>query len=261
MQPVSKRIGVLVLSFDGFSELWPPFFESLFRCWNQCVYPIYLMTNHKTYSDERVQSLKLGNDISWSDNLIKALHSIPEEYLILFYEDAFITNIDHPALKKAINECLRNNLSSMLMLPSRFNGRKKVKDYYLINPDAPYRNSLFANLIRKDVLLTLLRSGENAWQYEVIGNTRSRQYKFYCVTKPVFTYDHGIVKGKWIDKTYSKYVNKGFIFKKMNKHFSKREEFAYTVKLTLFNLYISYMPLRLLLWIEKYRCSEKKKYV
>ena len=37
------------------------------------------------------------------------------------------------------------------------------------------------NIIKKSLLLTLLKSGENAWQFEKDGNIRSKGFDFYSV--------------------------------------------------------------------------------
>jgi hypothetical protein len=257
-----QKVSILVLSFDGFSELWPPFFDSFFTVWNDCPYEVNLLTNQKIYNHPRVNSLQVGSDISWSDNLIKALLLIKTEYILLFYEDAFLTGISRDQITKSIEYCTSNNLDSLLLRPSEFRGKKKVsKDVFLVNKAAPYRNSLFVNLLKRNILLDILEPGENAWQFEIIGNKRSQKYDFYCISKKVFKYDHAIVKGKWLKATKQKYERKGYVFQNLNKTFGFISEATYKAKHKLFNLYISLLPLKCLLFIERQRSSEKTKYL
>jgi hypothetical protein len=259
---LDHKVSVLVLSFDGFSELWPPFFDSFFSVWRDCPFQVNLLTNSKSFDHPKVNSLQVGADVSWSDNLIKALSIIQNDYVLLFYEDAFLTGIDETHLKKAIHYCTTNNLDSLLLRLSEFRGKKKVEsDIYRVNRAAPYRNSLFVNLIKRTVLLDILKPGENAWQFEIIGNDRSRKYDFYSLSKKIFKYDHAIVKGKWLRATKQKYEKKGYAFQKLNRTFGIIEETIYHVKHKFFNLYISLLPLPLLLFIEKQRSSEKQKYL
>lgn len=257
-----KSVSILVLSFDGFSELWPPFFDSFFTTWPDCPFEVNLLTNFKSFDHPRVNSLQVGSDISWSDNLIKALSILQSEYVLLFYEDAFLTGIDKTGVMNSINYCTEQNLDALLLRPSEFRGKKKVNpNIFLVNKEAPYRNSLFVNLVKKDVLLNILNAGENAWQFEITGNKRSKPYNFYSVGKKLFEYDHAIVKGKWLRKTKEKYEAKGYSFQKLSKTFGKTEEAKYKVKLNFFNWYISLLPLKLLLFMERQRSSDKQKYL
>jgi hypothetical protein len=257
-----NKVSVLVLSFDGFSELWPPFFDSFFSTWKDCPFQVNLLTNFKSYEHPRVNSLQVGSDISWSDNLIKALSLIKSDYVLLFYEDAFLTGIDTAAATKAIDYCIENDLDSLLLRPSEFKGKKNVTEQIrLVNKKAPYRNSLFVNLIKRDVLLDILKPGENAWQFEIIGNERSRKYNFYSLRSRIFKYDHAIVKGKWLRQAKEKYEQKGYVFSRINKSFGLIEEAGYKIKLNIFKGYISLLPLQLLLFIERKRFSGKRKYL
>ena len=74
-----QNIAIVVLSFDGFKDLWQPFFDFFFDCWPDCPYEIYLLNNYKEYNDIRVNNLLVGEDISWSHSLIKGLDKIQEE--------------------------------------------------------------------------------------------------------------------------------------------------------------------------------------
>ena len=62
-----------------------------------------------------------------------------------------------------------------------------------------------------DVLLKLLKSGENAWQFEKDGNKRSEHIDFYSVySEKLATYHHGIIKGKWLPQTKNILLRKGY---------------------------------------------------
>ena len=66
-------------------------------------------------------------------------------------------------------------------------------------------------MIKKDLLFSLLKSGENAWQFEKDGNKRNKNFDFYSVyDSKLITYHHGIIKGKWLPETYLYLKNKGY---------------------------------------------------
>lgn len=259
---LKARVSVLVLSFDGFSELWQPFFDTFFETWSDCPFDVYLLTNYKQFDHPRVKSLQLGPDVSWSDNLVKALRAIPTDYTLMFYEDAFLTGMKKEKIMQAINFCLTHQLPSLLLMPTRIRGQQKINNMVSrINRDALYRNSLFLNLIRRDVLLQILEPGENAWQYEVAGNDRSKGFDYYCVSETLFRYDHGIVKGKWLASTRKKLESRGYRFQKLSGSIPAGSELFYRLKLAAFNLYLSLLPLPLLLWVERKRFSNKNRYI
>jgi len=82
--------GVLVFSYDGNSDLWPLFFHFLFKQWPDIPKPVYLITNFKTYEDERVRSLQIGRDSSWGDSIQKSLDLFPHHVVFSLLEDFFL---------------------------------------------------------------------------------------------------------------------------------------------------------------------------
>ena len=44
--------------------------------WNDIDFPIYLSTNHKKIDSQIFNSLVIGDELSWSDNLIKSLKKL-----------------------------------------------------------------------------------------------------------------------------------------------------------------------------------------
>lgn len=90
-QQLASDVSAVVLSHDGYADLWPIFFELLFRFWPDLPYPLHLVSNHRTFSDSRVTPVRVGDDRSWSDTLARALGDIPSRYVLLLLEDYFLT--------------------------------------------------------------------------------------------------------------------------------------------------------------------------
>ena len=86
------KIDLLVVSCDTFSDVWNPFFKSLRHYWKDCGLNIYLLSNEKECKELNVKTIKVGADISWSDNLIKAIDSLKSEYVLLLLEDLLLEN-------------------------------------------------------------------------------------------------------------------------------------------------------------------------
>ena len=101
---------ILILSYDGFSDLWPIFFDFFFKHWPDCPFEINLLTNFEEYPDKRVKSLKIGNDAGWSDGVIKALNKIDTERILFLYEDAFLNkSVENEKVLFYFNWAVENN--------------------------------------------------------------------------------------------------------------------------------------------------------
>ena len=206
-------IAIVILSCDKFKVTWDPCFNHLFNSWPDCQYPIYLLNNFISSEDERVKDLLVGEDLNWSDTLKKGLLKIKEKRVFFIFDDSFITRFNLEEVKLIFKITIENDLDSVALRKRVFDSGKRFNEkIYKINPTAKYRNSLFLNLIKKDLLLSLLKSGENAWQFEKDGNKRNEMFDFYSVyNSKLVAYEHGIVKGKWLPKTYSYLKNKGYL--------------------------------------------------
>lgn len=249
----NEKIAILVLSFDGFEELWKPFFDFFFNTWHDCPYKVYLLNNLKSYNDERVNNLLVGKDISWSDSLILGLKKIKEERILFFYDDTLLTNISHDIVDTAINFAINNSVDSIVMRPNIFQNKdKKHNNIFKIYPNALYRNSLFLNLIKKDVLLEILKPNESAWDFEILGNARSYDLNCYSVSKLGFEYHHCIVKGMWYPSILKKLKNSGYSFKNSKVMPWHKVAINY-VKSNLMLIYYNTVPMSLVLKLEKYR--------
>ncbi|MFZ2277139.1 MAG: hypothetical protein WAW39_05040 [Prosthecobacter sp.] len=103
--PNTQNAATVISSCDAYSDLWPIFFHFFFKHWGKPSFPVYLITNHRHYKDPRVISIPVGEDKSWSDNLINALKSIPEENLFVWLDDFLVDrDIDSAAMTACIEQ-------------------------------------------------------------------------------------------------------------------------------------------------------------
>ena len=205
-------IAFLILSVDKFKITWKPCIDHLFNVWPDCPYPIYLLNNFTPSKDERVKDLLVGDDINWSDTLKKGLLKIESKRIFFLYDDAFLTSINAQEIESIFKIAIENDFDSVALRRRIFDSGKRFnKKIYKINPTAKYRNSLYQNLIKKDVLLSLLKSGESTWQFEKDANIRSKNLDFYSVYESnLITEHHGIIKGKWMPEVYKYLRNEGY---------------------------------------------------
>ena len=101
--PNTQNAATVISSCDGYSDLWPIFFHLFFKHWGDSPYPIYLISNHRSFNDPRVITIPVGEDKSWSDNLILALKSIKEENLFVWLDDFLV---DRDIQSSAVAACI-----------------------------------------------------------------------------------------------------------------------------------------------------------
>ena len=85
---MDKRLTIMVDSFDGYSDLWPYFFELFHKYWTDCPYETKLVCNLKDY-DEKL--IKVGEEKDWVTRTLSALTKISTPYVLLLLEDYFLS--------------------------------------------------------------------------------------------------------------------------------------------------------------------------
>jgi len=184
------EVAILVVSWDGYQDVWAPFFRLFRKYWNDCPYPVYLGTNHLHYEDEGVTVLPIGPDVDFSSNLILMLQHLEEEWVILWVDDALLSRSVNTSLIKDIVQEARdrdagyvklriNPLSvSSLLIPSA--GTTLIRE---VPKDTRYAVSVGVGLWKRELLLELLRPGESAWDIErqVQIRAQKRNERFFSI--------------------------------------------------------------------------------
>ncbi len=207
LRHVNNQFAVLVVSCDKYSDLWGPFFQLFWRFWPDCPFNVYLLNNNANPNIPRVTNITIGNDISWSDNLLKGVGQIREKYVFLFLDDIFLRGfVNTQEVLQTFSWMMSYNAKYMRMMPSR------LVPAGVIPKGAIYRTSTSLSVWETNVLLDLLKPGESAWDFEVNGTVRSDDYDgFYCTSKTYFHVMHGVIKGKWQRSVVNKLKSLGIV--------------------------------------------------
>lgn len=174
-----KEVSILVVSCDLYADLWEPFFHCFFKYWPDCPYPLYLGTNYKKFPDCRITSLDIGQDISYSDNLLEMLSLIDTSWVILWVDDRFLSHRVSSEQLSAVMEKANRHQAGCLKLISAsplVNDLLEGEEFGEIPKDAKYRACITVCLWRKEVLERLLIRGETAWEIERNGSFRSAMF-------------------------------------------------------------------------------------
>lgn len=195
--------GILVPSWDGYADLWQPFFTLLFRYWPDCPFPVYLGANESPFEHDRVTVLRVPARQGWSAEVSQQLERVPHEYVLLVLEDFFWRA---PTPTTAILQCLRalrDMDGHMMRLVPRPGPDRRVPGTELFGEvavGAPYRASTQAAIWRRSTLRNLMIPTESAWEFELNASRRSDALGtgFFAAWKPLAPYGHHVVeRGKW----------------------------------------------------------------
>lgn len=199
MTPPKLSIAVLVVSCDKYADLWPIFTSQFRRYWPDCPFPRYIMSNVSEASFEGFETLRIGTDVSWSDNLLSALDRIGEDYVLLFLEDLVLrSQVNTTLLSTALAWAATAEPDHLRLNATNRPDERKSESIGRIREGAIYRTSTVLTLWRKGALKALLKSGESAWQFEIDGSERSDSMPaFYSTYRDCFPVINCVIKGKW----------------------------------------------------------------
>jgi hypothetical protein len=182
--PTKSNTALLVLSCDKYADIWPPFFDFLFKFWNDCPYPIYLGSNEKLYNDERVKTICSGPARDWSNDTLSILKQIPEQNVIILLEDYFVyAHPDQLLLDRciALLEKMNGTFLRLACFPSdhfedyAYDVVAEQPEFVLTRKEARYRVNLQAGIWNRLKLMELIVPGESPWAFETEGTKRSRE--------------------------------------------------------------------------------------
>jgi len=203
---MKNDISLLVISCDKYHDLWEIFFTTFYKYWPDCSLTVYLVTNHLDFLNPRVKMIKIGDDISYTDNLLKAVSQIETDWVLLWLEDCmFSREIDNTKVNKVLTKAVNTpNLGFLKLsndLPLVYDCEKNAH-FGIIPRGVKYRSAIGMALYKKDVFKKLLVPGENAWQADKSSKSDSLSEDFCALSnsffyKPLFPYVNTVVKGKW----------------------------------------------------------------
>jgi len=207
-----NNIALLISTYDNSEDLWAPLEQTYLRYWKDIDFPIYLSTNHKVFNSQLFTSLTIGNELSWSDNLIKSLNKVEQEYVLLTFDDLFLTaKVDNQFIEILMMRAIQSEFNYLQFYRSISKGRRLDDLIFKKSNKTRYRNSTIWSFWKKDILLELLQKDENAWEFEINGNVRSYKYKdFYSTRRNVIPFVNGVVKGIWNPLAKDKLKRLGF---------------------------------------------------
>jgi len=146
-----------------------------------------------------VTNLLVGDDISWSDNLIHALPQVSSKYILLFIDDLLLVEtVKTEPLIKTLKDFMERDGNYLRLNPNPKPDRPLTETIGIVSRGTIYRTATVSSVWKKQTLLELLVPGETAWELEVFGSMRSDECDgFYSTYRRVFSVVNAVIKGKW----------------------------------------------------------------
>lgn len=213
---MSKKLTIVVDSFDGYSDVWKTFFTVFSMQWPDCPYPIKLISNYMKYKN--IDMINVETEICWSDRTLKALKRIDSKYVLLLLEDYLIgKKVNSSEIENALNylEKRNGNYLRLTNIPyCRFN--KSKERIFPLYADEEYAVNLQASIWKREYLINLLENFlGNAWQFEIgllsnaVESPHVKLSGCYGMISDPLDVKNGVLKGKWFPSTLKYFEKRG----------------------------------------------------
>ena len=203
----AQQCAIIISSCDKYADLWEPFFTLLFKYWPDCPFPIYLVSNTKNFSHEKVNMILVGEDKGWATNMQEALARVQEKNILYLQEDYLLQSpVNSKKIQDILDYMYQASVASVRLIgsPDPKHPHHNPFGLYEIKKGELYRVSLQGALWKKDIFLNLIKTGESGWDMEKEGTIRSCSLPeiFLSAKKkePILDYYFytAIKKGKWM---------------------------------------------------------------
>ena len=241
------NIEIVVISCDNYSDIWPFFFKSFYYHWSNCPLRLSLISNNKKFVYKDVKNILVGNDISWSDNLIKGLEYIEKDYVLLMIDDLLLNKKISSKFFMMISDWININDPNHVRL--HISNKPNFYNSFIgkISNKIPYKISLMPSIWKKSFLLNILKKGESAWEFEINGTKRAFKHdEFYSLYNNLIFYENSIIKGKWQRSIAKKLMVKNDLRPIM----SIKEQIVYNSKFLLYKIF-NFLPICIRLKLKK----------
>ena len=193
-------------SVDHFSDLWPLFFHFLFKHWETIPYPIYLISNYRSYKDPRVKTIKLGADAHWGSNLRNALKDIQADYIIYCQDDYLMSApVKEDELNAALDRFVENDGYYLnLNAHKNYDGEAVSNNVGPLNLDNQWVIDLNAAVWKTSLLNEIVQDGWTPWDAESAFNRYAKgldaKGAYTLTTDTIFPYIQAVKGGFWMDE-------------------------------------------------------------
>ncbi len=233
MHDLKRKMAIVIMSCDAFSDVWDPFFTLFQRFWPECPFEVYLISENKEVKNFPCKTILPGLGKNWSDRLIYALQQLEEKYVLFLQEDYFINKpVDTKWITEILLLCEKKDLVNVRLYPTITSELIKLAEFPLGRIDKEKEQYVVctqATIWSREFMLSILGHNESVWDVERNGSLRAKEmphefYSVYPTTDPdkldegyypvTYLFLTSVTRGKWTMKTV-KYCRQNGIFLNM----------------------------------------------
>jgi hypothetical protein len=201
----SNEFGILILSHDALSDLWPVTLSHFFDNFDlyESNYSVYFGSNELPADDPRVIPILSGKDNDWSSSYLKILEQIPCSKLLVILEDLIVVSpVESIKLEELVEFGISIDAKHVQYWPTFANNLdSKNSLFFEIPKKMPYRSTV-CGFWDKRYLMSLLIPGESPWNFEIMGSYRtSYDPGFYVIKSSLFEFVNLIEKRSWTQES------------------------------------------------------------
>lgn len=201
----ATRVAMLVVSCDRYADMWAPCFRLLDKYWPDREFDMYLMTNTLGFSWPGVSVIRVGDDVSYADNLRAAVAQIPHEWILLWLEDLLVSApVDNRRVMSMIEATQRRSAGYLKLSPDMplSYDTSTTDEVGPVPKGVKYRAAIGASFYRRSTLEQLLMRGASAWDLDrsTVCDELPEEFlslKPRSASKPPVPYVNALIKGKW----------------------------------------------------------------
>ena len=223
----NNDVSMIFCTCDAYSDLWDGFFKLFKKYWPEWDGEIIFNTDGLEYSYDGLNIINVphneGDSRAWSDMFTKALRLCKNEKILLVLDDFyFMDYVDHKRWLHTVDIMNQNPKIQSITYLYEHGGYKStspIEGFWMRKHFSLYKITAHLTLYRRDYLLSILRKGESAWDFEINGTVRSwfKGGIFPCMEKsgqPIIPYDGDFVRhGMFIEKNRQYFEEKeGIVF-------------------------------------------------
>lgn len=224
---------VLVTSSDDRKDIFDTCFAHSERIWKDCDWPRYVGFTTKDNQSEQYGFKVIESRLitrNWCQSVAAHIEELPPEhrYILLMVEDVLFTKpVDGKKLNKVATLACNADIRYLRLVPVTRNwaGRlleKMVQIGYprlrLIERREPYYASTEMVLWERNYLLDMLRSGDDAWEFE----HQIKEQTHWAVWEPLFEQHQLVQKGRWNRNAVKFLASQGLTLRQTARPFQTR---------------------------------------
>lgn len=220
---MDTRLSIVVIGFDGYSDLWDDCIGLIKKFWIDCPYEIVFVNNELEKKWENVTVLHAGVEAEWSKKVQVALNYCNSRFICLLLEDFLIGDlVDAKKISNLIELMIAKNID-YIKLADMNNAAKdrckavpENKHIHKVRYCDDYGISLQPSIWKKEFLIEKLgQENYNAWVFEFDRVKESRPndkgYRENVLfdTRNILNIQHGVIQGKYLPLTIKYFKKRG----------------------------------------------------